>query len=209
MKPAPDAVNASLCEGRNRGRNVRGIWLSIGLISWILLTEVAVASWYAPATEQKVTSAHWSVAWPTSERDYRSEPISATVETLLRYNEGGAGTWRSADGRRWMMYSFRWLPGRTAALFIKNHRPEICLPATGLTMEETSGVHLVVGQWDQPADSFLPLRRQRTTTSHFLLLLGWPFVLCQRCRRGGGRLDRARPPACGLAEETRARSAHA
>ena len=41
-----------------------------------------------------------------------------------------------------MMYSFRWLPGRTAALFVKNHRPEICLPASGLTMEAASGVRL-------------------------------------------------------------------
>ena len=42
-----------------------------------------------------------------------------------------------------MMYSFRWLPGRTAALFVKNHRPDICLPASGLTMEQQSGVHLM------------------------------------------------------------------
>ena len=63
-----------------------------------------------------MSSTAWSVAWSTSECDYRREPISATVETLLRYNEGGVATWRWADDRRWMMYSFRWLPGRTAAL---------------------------------------------------------------------------------------------
>ena len=143
LKPAPDRFERVASRNAGLRPNVRGVWLSIGLISWILLTEIAVASWYAPATEQKATSAPWRVAWPTSERDYRPEPISATVETLLRYNEGGAATWRSADDRRWMMYSFRWLPGRTAALFIKNHRPEICLPATGLTLEEASAVHLI------------------------------------------------------------------
>jgi hypothetical protein len=42
-----------------------------------------------------------------------------------------------------MMYSFRWLPGRTAALFVKNHRPDICLPASGLTTEQQTGVHLL------------------------------------------------------------------
>jgi hypothetical protein len=31
------------------------------------------------------------------------------------------------------MYFFKWLPGRTAGLFIKNHRPDICLPASGMT----------------------------------------------------------------------------
>ena len=30
------------------------------------------------------------------------------------------------------MYFLKWLPGRTAGLFIKNHRPEICLTASGM-----------------------------------------------------------------------------
>ncbi len=142
LKPAP-ADDSTRRERRTAGPAFRGVWWSSALVIWILLTEIAVAVWYAPAAAQEVSSAPWSVAWPTSERDYRREPISASVETLLRYNEGGAATWRSADDRRWMMYSFRWLPGRTAALFVKNHRPEICLPASGLTMEEASGGHLV------------------------------------------------------------------
>ena len=82
----------------------------------------------------------------------------AAVETLLRYNEGGAATWRSADDRRWMMYSFRWLPGRTAALFVKNHRPDICLPASGLTMEQAERRSSRYGKRRQPADSLLSLR---------------------------------------------------
>jgi exosortase len=89
----------------------RGVWWSNALIIWILLTEIAVAAWYAPAGAQKVSSAPWSVTWPTSEPDYRREPIPAAVETLLRYNDGGAATWRSADDRRWMMYSFAGCPG--------------------------------------------------------------------------------------------------
>jgi exosortase len=122
---------------------VSGVGWPSALIVWILLTEVAVAAWYAPAGSHQMSSAPWSVTWPASEPDYRRQPIPAAVETLLRYNEGGAATWRSADDRRWMMYSFRWLPGRTAALFVKNHRPDICLPASGLTMEQQTGVHLL------------------------------------------------------------------
>ncbi|MEO8440064.1 MAG: exosortase/archaeosortase family protein, partial [Spartobacteria bacterium] len=120
-----------------------GVWLSGALLLWILLAEIAVAAWYAPVRAEEVTPAAWSVSWPADEPDFRREPIADAVETLLRYNEGGAATWRSADDRRWMMYSFRWLPGRTAALFVKNHRPDICLPASGLTMEREDGVHLV------------------------------------------------------------------
>jgi len=142
LKPARVADSARR-ERRPAASAFRGVWWPSALIIWILLTEIAVAAWYAPAGAQKVSSAPWSVTWPTSEPDYRREPIPAAVETLLRYNDGGAATWRSADDRRWMMYSFRWLPGRTAALFVKNHRPDICLPASGLTMEQRSGVHLV------------------------------------------------------------------
>ncbi len=119
----------------------RSIGWPLVLVVWLCLTEVAVAFWYAPrATE---TSNPWTVTWPTNETGYQSQPIPAAAQELLRYNEGGAATWRSADDRRCMMYAFHWLPGRTAALFVKNHRPDICLPASGLTMVQESGVHLV------------------------------------------------------------------
>ncbi len=119
----------------------RGIGWPLTLIVWLCLTEVAVAAWYAPRAAED--SKPWTVTWPTSEAGYQSQPIPAAAQELLRANEGGAATWRSADDRRWMMYSFHWLPGRTAALFVKNHRPDICLPASGLTMVQESGVHLV------------------------------------------------------------------
>ncbi|MGI8891790.1 MAG: exosortase/archaeosortase family protein [Chthoniobacterales bacterium] len=120
-----------------------GLWLASALLLWIACTEIAVASWYAPRQAQTASQKSWTVSWPTNESDYRSEPIPEAVETLLRYNEGGSAIWRSADDRRWMMYSFHWLPGRTAALFVKNHRPDICLPASGLTMEQESDIQLV------------------------------------------------------------------
>ncbi len=126
------------------------------LIVWLCLTEIAVAAWYAPRAAE--TAAPWTVAWPTSEPNYQAQQIPAATEELLRYNEGGVATWRSAADRVWMMYSFHWLPGRTAALFVKNHRPDICLPASGLTMTQESGVHLV-----QVHGVPLPIRSYRFT----------------------------------------------
>ena len=41
------------------------------------------------------------------------------------------------------MYFFRWLPGRTAALFVKIHRPDVCLPASGLTLDRDEGIQLI------------------------------------------------------------------
>ena len=121
----------------------RNTVLALALIVWLGLIEVAAAAWYSKSGGLTNNNAQWSVAWPTNKLDYRRYPLPEEVSTLMRFNEGGAATWRSSDGRDWMMYSFRWLPGRTAALFVKNHRPDICLPASGLTMQSQSEIRLV------------------------------------------------------------------
>jgi hypothetical protein len=90
-----------------------------------------------------LTRTRWAVRWPESESNYKAVPIASAAETLLRYNEGGGAAWEGQDGRRWMMYFFRWLPGRTAARFVKVHRPDICLPASGRTMERDNGLRMV------------------------------------------------------------------
>jgi hypothetical protein len=50
--------------------------------------------------------------------------------------------WEGADGHSWLLYQFRWLPGRTAALFIKVHRPDVCLPASGMTLKKDDGIRV-------------------------------------------------------------------
>ena len=53
------------------------------------------------------------------------------------------------------MYYFRWLPGRTAARFVKIHRPDICLPASGMTMTRDNGIRLLtVGSIAMPIRSY-------------------------------------------------------
>ncbi|MGH8093480.1 MAG: exosortase/archaeosortase family protein [Chthoniobacterales bacterium] len=119
------------------------VGLSFALILWIALIEIVVGAWYAPEGSQATQSTPWNVTWPTKELDFRQETIPAAAEGLLRYNEGGAASWRSAENRPWFLFSFRWLPGRTAALFVKNHRPDICLPASGRTLAEESDVRVL------------------------------------------------------------------
>jgi len=111
------------------------------LVIWLLLVEVGVQTWYR--SHQTVTGSLWSVRWPESESHYKQVAIAPAAETLLRYNEGGGAAWDGADGRQWMMYFFRWLPGRTAARFVKVHRPDICLPASGRTMERDNGLRML------------------------------------------------------------------
>ena len=115
--------------------------LLIGLVIWLLLVEVSVQIWYR--AHQIAASSRWAVHWPESENNYKPVPIAPEAESLLRFNEGGGAAWEGEDGHQWAMYFFRWLPGRTAARFVKVHRPDICLPASGRTMERNNGLRMV------------------------------------------------------------------
>jgi hypothetical protein len=108
---------------------------------WLFVAEATVQAWYG--FHQPADNSHWLVSWPTTEPDYKVVPIAPEAEGLLHYNEGGGASWNAGDGHRWMMYFFRWLPGRTAARFVKIHRPDICLPASGLTLVRDNGIHSI------------------------------------------------------------------
>jgi exosortase len=143
--PTASARRATARRGRKRARreSCATSWpLLASFTLWFLLAETGVQSWYR-FHQNSVSSSRWAISWPSSERDYQPVPIAPESEALLRYNEGGGASWQTSDGHRWMMYFFRWLPGRTAALFVKIHRPDICLPASGLTMERDNGIQLL------------------------------------------------------------------
>jgi len=137
---------AFIGEPASRGKPITPIHFSrsllIGLTLWILVVETSVQGWYR-FHQPSTTETRWSVNWPASENDYKSVPVPTEAENLLRYNEGGSGTWQGNDGRPWMMYFFRWFPGRSAALFVKIHRPDVCLPASGMTLSHDSGLRLI------------------------------------------------------------------
>lgn len=103
------------------------------VLTFILLAELTTQIWYGAHARQLAQLKPWRVDWPSSASNWRAVPVAESAQELLRYNEGGGGTWSDSDGHNWTMYFFRWLPGRTAGLFIKNHRPDICLPAAGMT----------------------------------------------------------------------------
>ena len=114
----------------------------VALAALLIMTVAAEAGtqlWYR-AHETKTTKlAPWSVTWPTNAANWKDVPIEEAAQGLLRYSEGGGGQWTGADGHNWNMYFFKWHPGRTAGLFIKNHRPDICLPASGMKLRGNVG----------------------------------------------------------------------
>lgn len=111
------------------------------LATWVIIAEGAVQIWYR--SHQTTASSRWAIQWPDAESNYKSVPIAPEAESLLQYNEGGGASWEGKDGHQWLMFFFRWFPGRTAARFVKVHRPDICLPASGRTMERDDGLRMV------------------------------------------------------------------
>jgi exosortase len=117
-------------------------WAPLAFLAiWLILAEGAVQFWYW--SHQALTSSHWAVEWPSAENNYKTVPIGPEAVSLLQYNEGGGASWEGGDGHQWLMFFFRWFPGRTAARFIKVHRPDICLPASGRTMERDNGIQMM------------------------------------------------------------------
>jgi exosortase len=115
-------------------------WIGI-LALWLVIIECVVQIWYG--LHQFDPKFRWSVSWPATEAEYKSVSIAPQAAGMLQYSDGGGASWQSKDGHRWLMYFFHWLPGRTAALFVKIHRPEKCLPAAGLTMIRDNGIGLI------------------------------------------------------------------
>lgn len=102
------------------------------LLGATLVAEAGTQIWYRVHEARTTQLAPWTIVWPTHAANWKEVPVDEAAQSLLRYNEGGGGDW-FADGHNWSMYFFKWLPGRTAGLFIKTHRPDICLPASGMT----------------------------------------------------------------------------
>jgi len=128
--------------------------LLAALALWLVLAEAGVQFWFR-IHQPPWADSRWTVRWPNSESGYKSVPIAPEAESLLRYDEGGGATWQASDGRQWIMYFFRWLPGRTAALFVKIHRPDICLPASGMTKQRDNGLQfLAVNGVNLPVRSY-------------------------------------------------------
>jgi exosortase len=119
--------------------------VSIGLVAWIVLFEVAISFWYQ-AHQSPLAASRWTVQWPSSQNSYQAVAVAPEAKEMLHYDEGGGVSWNDSEQHRWMMYFFRWLPGHTAAFFVKIHRPDICLPAAGMTLQQSYGMRFVAAK---------------------------------------------------------------
>lgn len=104
----------------------------IALGCWLFFIEGFSEIWFRSRENISHSAPQWVLTWP-GEGEATEIQIPAEAADLLHYNEGRAISWRDDEGKQWNLFFLKWMPGRTAALFVKIHRPEICLPASGLT----------------------------------------------------------------------------
>lgn len=125
------------------------------LFAWMLLVEVTNEAWYRRQESAARPSTAWQVNWPPPGEQARYQTISDEVRQTLRFNEGRTATLAQADGSRWTLFFFKWLPGRAAAQLARNHSPEVCLPAAGLKQTADLGTRTArVGELALPFRTF-------------------------------------------------------
>jgi exosortase len=111
-------------------------------LAWALLTEVATEAWYRLHETQTLENARWSVTWPAVE-SAESVPLDSGLQTMLRFNDGRAETWKDDSGNHWQAFFFRWEPGRNSAQLATAHTPDICLRGAGYELSSDLGVRTV------------------------------------------------------------------
>ena len=130
--------------------------LLIGLLCWLAAVEIATETWYRIHEPANAKLTAWTVQFPTQQPRFRDMEIPEIARTILHYDEGRSATWVDANGSQWSMVFLRWHPGRASVQLARSHGPEICLPASGMTLREDLGVSpLQVLGLDLPTHSYV------------------------------------------------------
>lgn len=109
------------------------VWIAVSV--WLLLAEAAVEGWYRWHERGLPTGAAWTLQWPEKAPGFKNVPIPELTARILRYDEGRSASWQATPNPReggFLMFAFRWNPGRNSTQLATDHRPDVCLPASGL-----------------------------------------------------------------------------
>jgi exosortase len=122
--------------------------VTVIVLGWLLLIEVASAAWYRAHERELVSSAHWDVEWPRSAPRFHETKINEDARRILRFDRGYAASWFTAGPESHAhvgpvicsAFFLRWEPGRNSALLANLHRPDVCLPSAGWKQVADTGV---------------------------------------------------------------------
>jgi len=115
--------------------------LFAGVAVWLLVSMAATEGWYR--LHEGGEKIRWALHWPETRKSFTDLPVPEAARDLLLYDEGRTAAWEEPDGSRWSVFFFRWNSGSSRSRVVpRSHRPEICLPASGYTMEDDYGTRV-------------------------------------------------------------------
>lgn len=123
---------------------------AVGL--WALLCIGVTELWYRAHTPKDSGVFHWSVALPANKPSFQRIELAPRTIKLLKYDQAATGKWRAEDGSEWSAHFFRWQPRSIESVINSRvHRPEVCLPASGLRQVSKSElIQIEAGQLTLP-----------------------------------------------------------
>ena len=107
-------------------------------IGTLLLVHVGVEGYYRSSEAGVRPKQGWEMRWPQADPGFRFTEVDERTRLLLRSDQAISGIWNRRDGSQWHLFFLRWKAGRTAANLAHAHSPEVCLPASGLSLLNTS-----------------------------------------------------------------------
>lgn len=114
-------------------------WIPAAFIGWCVISLGVTEAWYR--SHRAGEFVRWSVRWPSTEGNYEKIEIPEAALAQLKCDTHRAASWTAADGSNWMMFFLQWWPGRASGkILARMHRPEICLPASGIELVEDLGM---------------------------------------------------------------------
>ena len=125
----------------------------LSIVAVLALAPIMNYLWYLPARHNTDNVDFLAYHWNSLSDEIRSEEISPVTKAQLKYSEGHHYSWEQKDGTHWIAYYFRWDTGAISS-HAGVHRPENCLPASGLTYQKTYEPLI----WEDPRGIEIPFR---------------------------------------------------
>ena len=122
-------------------------WPLVALGTWIVFTEIGVASWYRAHEAHLTPATQWAISWPTSNPTFKEQPLETRALQMLKCDENRRAGWQE-DGRQWQAIFIKWNTGNRVQL---GHSPNICMTAAGHTLTTITNC-----EWYEVGDLRLP-----------------------------------------------------
>lgn len=112
----------------------------VAIIGWLIAVEVGTEGWYRLHERQAARNPGWSVAWPSTSKNFTEVRIPDRVLMALSADENQAATWVDQTDYKWSAAFARWRSGRPIARISRVHRPDICFAAAGRRLRGDLGI---------------------------------------------------------------------